>query len=195
MDNTDYRRFQSLLYLANSILPIHFDHIKPRGRTSPDIYLLQRKNLLVEVCAYTMMPNHFHILVKEKVEGGISHFIQKLSTAYTMYFNKKNGRNGVLFQGKYKIVHVDNDQYLKYLVSYIHLNPIKLIEPTWKETGIKDRAKAKEYLATFPYSSYPDFLGEQRPEKAIISTQSLPIYFNTTKDFEAEVTDWLSYEK
>lgn len=193
MDNSDYRRFQNLLYLANSTLPIHFDNIKPRGRTSPDIYLLERGNMLVEVCAYVLMPNHFHILVKEKAKGGISHFMQKLSTAYTMYFNERNRRNGVLFQGKYKAIHVDSDQYLKYLISYIHLNPVKLLEPTWKETGIKDRSQAKAYLATFPYSSYPDFLAEQRPENAILSIEGLPAYFNTAKDFEAEITDWLSY--
>ena len=58
--------------------------------------------------------------------------MQKLLTAYTMYFNKKNERTGPLFSGMFKATHANEDEYLKYLFSYIHLNPIKLIEPLWK---------------------------------------------------------------
>lgn len=189
----DYERFQRLLYLANSPSPIHIEHEVRRGSTSPDWYTLERSDTLVDICAYVLMPNHFHILVKEKTVGGSSRFIQKLSTAYTMYFNTKNQRTGVLFQGKFKATHVEHDRYLKYLVSYIHLNPIKLIEPAWKECGIADRKAAKIYLDSFIYSSYQDFLNKKRPQNSILSKNALPEYFTLSRNFEREILDWLSY--
>ena len=91
------------------------------------------------------MPNHFHILVKEKIENGISKFMGKLTTGYSMYFNKRYDRTGSLFQGVFKSVHADSDEYLKYLFAYIHLNPIKLINPEWKENGIKDKNRANAF--------------------------------------------------
>ena len=80
-----------------------------------------------------------------------------------MYFNLINKRSGALFQGKYKASHVDNDRYLKYLISYIHLNPISLVEPEWTKNGIQDFARAEHYLDEFAFSSY--FLFSSRPEK------------------------------
>lgn len=64
-------------------------------------------------------------------------------TAYTMYFNKKYERTGSLFQGTFKAEHLDRDEYLKYIFTYIHLNPIKLIDPKWRENGIKNSTIAK----------------------------------------------------
>ncbi len=63
------------------------------------------------------MPNHFHLLVREQADGNISHFMQKLMTAYTMYFNTRHERSGALFQGKFKSTHAGEDRYLKYLIS------------------------------------------------------------------------------
>src|SRR3989338_5483185 len=100
------------------------------------------------------MPNHFHLLLKEIEMGGISQFMGKLSTAYSMYFNKKYERTGSLFEGRFKSSRIANDNYLHYLFAYIHLNPIKLIEPMWKEKGINDFARAKEFLGRYNYSSY-----------------------------------------
>ena len=140
------------------------------------------------------MPNHFHLLVRELKEGGISKFMQKLMTGYTMYFNKKNDRNGSLFQGKFKATHVSNDRYLRYLVSYIHLNPVKLIEPKWKESGIADRATAERYLARYGPSSYRDYLNETRSENVILDTSALPEYFDSDMEFKEFVTEWLTYD-
>lgn len=148
---------------------------------------------LVDIGAYCLMPNHFHVLIHEKTEGGISLFIQKVSTGYTMYFNKKYQRSGALFQGRFKAKHADTDEYLKYLFSYIHLNPVKLIEPEWKEKGIIDQKKAKEYLNKYPYSSYHDFIGKIRSERVILNREAFPEYFETKHDFEDCLKDWLEY--
>lgn len=195
----DYERFIALLYLCNSDKQVHIGDLIPRGSTSGDLWQilaeLDRGNTLVDICAYCLMPNHIHLLVREKEEQGISKFMQKLMTGYTMYFNKRHERTGALFQGKFKAVHADEDRYLKYLTSYIHLNPVKLMEPKWKETGIRDRKSAEKYLRNYRYSSYPDYLGASRVESMIINKEALPDYFMTGRDLEEDIADWLSYKQ
>lgn len=141
------------------------------------------------------MPNHFHILLKEKVENGTSLFMQKITTAYTMYFNKKHERTGALLQGTYKAEHLTTDNYLKYIYSYIHLNPVKLIEPTWRENGIKNKQKVKSFLAAYQYSSYQDYLESDRVEKIIINKKAFPVYFERIGDFNKMIEFWLSFNE
>jgi putative transposase len=80
------------------------------------------KNRYVSLVAYCLNKNHFHLLLKEENDGGISKYMQKVSTGYTMYFNQKYKRSGSLFQGKFKSKHVDNDLYMKHLGVYINVN-------------------------------------------------------------------------
>jgi putative transposase len=179
LDRSDYERFLALLYLANGHEPVRIENIRrnEQGRT-----LLKRvmetppQKPLISVAAYCLMPNHFHLLVREESESGISRFMQKLSTAYTMYFNKKYERSGTLFQGKYKSRHAESDRYLKYLLAYIHLNP-----HTSKTARI------------YEYSSYADFVGIERPQGRILNTSVLPLYFESARDFKKEMREWLSY--
>ena len=95
------------------------------------------------------MPNHFHFILKETQEGGISKFMQRLADAYTKYFNLRHNRSGHLFGGRFQSVHVDRNEYLNYLSAYIHLNPRELAK--W-------RGKEIEY----PWSSFQDFVKENR---------------------------------
>lgn len=194
----DRERFIALLYLCNTTEPVRIDDIqKSQGSTlrkTGVLFEIERGETLIDICAYCLMPNHFHLLVREKEERGISRFMQKLMTGYTMYFNKRHERTGSLFQGKFKATHADEDRYLKYLVSYIHLNPVKLVDPRWKENGIRNRKSAEKFLHTYRYSSYPDYLGASRTESKILNKKALPDYFNDARDFETEVADWLSYK-
>lgn len=190
MRKGDYDRFLALLYLANQS---ESTELKLQGRTLEEISEPKKGEPLVEIAAYCLMPNHFHLLVRELKEGGVSKFMQKLMTGYTMYFNKKHDRSGSLFQGKFKAIHVADDRYLRYLVSYIHLNPVKLIEPKWKETGISNQARAERYLETYTVSSYLDYLKRERIEKMILTKDSLPEYFSSGSDFKTFVTEWLTY--
>lgn len=148
---------------------------------------------LVDIGAYCLMPNHFHLLLHEKTENGISLFMQKLTTAYTMYFNKKYDRSGGLFQGTYKAKHADSDIYLKYLFGYIHLNPVKLIEPTWKEKKIKNRIQAEKFLEKYQYSSYPEYTNKKRKEGVIIQNEAFPDYFDKISDFSEMIRFWLEF--
>lgn len=188
---SDYDRFLSLLYVANSNKPIHLQF---QGRTLKELEGADRGESLVDICAYCLMPNHFHLLVREKAPGGMSKFMQKVITGYTMYFNKRHERSGALFQGKFKATHANEDSYLKYLMAYIHLNPIKLIEPMWKEVGVKDMKKAEKYLQQYVGSSFLDYTGQDRIESKIVNRQALPEYFLTSKNFIAELSEWLHFK-
>lgn len=79
-------------------------------------------NELVEIVCYCLNPNHFHLIIKQKQDGGIVSFMQKIGTGYTNYFNIKQKRSGALFQGKFKAIHIDSNAYLLYLSAYVNLN-------------------------------------------------------------------------
>ncbi|MBI2314678.1 transposase [Candidatus Daviesbacteria bacterium] len=102
---------------------------------------------LVEIICYCLMPNHFHLMLKQKAENGISIFISNIANSYTRYFNTKHERIGPLFQGIFKAVRIESDEQLVHVSRYIHLNPVSsfLIKP--------------EVLESYQWSSYPEFIG------------------------------------
>lgn len=189
-DLADYGRFQELLYATNSSERVVLKLIKKEDR-----FTFARQQPLVAIGAYCLMPNHFHVLVTPSVEGGIQNFVQKLSTAYSMYFNKRYERTGGLFEGRFKSEHAHSDEYLKYLFSYIHLNPLKLIDPHWKEKGLHNIQHAREYLDGYHYSSYDEYRGLVRAENAILSKESFPSYFSSEGSFLAEIEEWLHFKE
>jgi len=189
-DTNDYKRFIDLLFLANSKNNFNLFNLFKNG----NLYDFDRGGVLVDIGAYCLMPNHFHILINPKKEGGVSKFMQKLTTAYVMYYNQKYKRTGGLFEGKFKSEHINNDRYLKYIFSYIHLNPIKLIEPKWKDVGIKNNNKTISFLNEYIFSSYLDYKKENREQKIILNTESFPNYFLTQKDLESEILYWINYK-
>jgi len=199
LDPADHRRFSHLLYLTNSTKSIHLQKICPqaasgRGRTLTKIYQERRIDTLVDILAYCMMPNHFHLLLRAKADCGVSKFMQKLCTGYTMYFNKRYKRTGTLFQGKFQATHADTDEYLKYLYAYIHLNPVKLFQPDWKENGIQSLSAAKAFLEEYYHSSYLDHLGANRPEMTILNKDVGPQYFSSVAELETEMQNWLTLQ-
>jgi putative transposase len=187
----DYRRFIRLLFCANGTNAFVYRDIEHKPFNK-----IIRGEPLVAIGAWTLMPNHFHLLIKEIQEAGTSRFMEKLLTAYSSYFNKRYGRVGSLFQGRFAAQHGDTDEYLKYLFAYIHLNPVKLREPAWKEEGIKNMSQIKQFITTHPYSSFLDYHNSQRREEACILTKSeFPEYFSSAKDFTDYIFDWLRYER
>ncbi len=147
---------------------------------------------LVAIGAYCLMPNHYHILATPLVENGLTTFMGKLGTGYSMYFNKKYKRTGALFQGTFKSEHAGTDEYLKYLYTYIHLNPVKLIDSKWKEEGVKDTAKSLDFAVSFQYSSLQDYLGSDREESVLLDTAPFPRYFSNSIEIKTELREWLS---
>ncbi len=193
LDDNDRNRFIALLYLCNNTKAVQINN--HRGSTSVGLFSVDRGGQLVSIGVYCLMSNHLHILLKEDKEGGISLFMQKVSTAYTMYFNRKYERTGPLFSGKFKARHVDNENYLKYLFAYIHLNPVKLIEPKWREKGVLNKAKVINFLNSYKYSSYFDYKGVDRVEKVILEPGAFPKYFQKPADFEENINDWLFFDE
>jgi putative transposase len=175
-DAGDYNRFLLLLYLGNGSTPLHLANLKDNNiRAVIEDETLERGEPLVEIGAYSLMPNHFHFALKEILEGGITTFMQRIFTAFTMYFNKKYERTGALFAGPFKSRHVADDRYLKHLISYQHLNAAELFEPRWKE-GLGDLRNIEQQLVAYPYSSLHDFLGHQRPERRILGDSIFEMY-------------------
>lgn len=190
----DYERFIALLYVCNSKEKIHLSDFNNKKKHL-DIFSIERDETLVDIGVYCLMPNHFHILIHEKEDNGISLFMQKLMTAYTMYFNKKYNRTGSLFESRFRAEYANQDRYLKYLFSYIHLNPIKLIDKNWKEDGIKNKKEALKFLESYQYSSYNDYMTLERSQKSILNVSAFPEYFADKKEFENEIFDWIEYVK
>ncbi len=193
VDSNNKERFLKLLLVCNSTKAIELGDLK-HVLSFQDLKKT-RGEPLVAIGAYCLMPNHFHILAKETTEGGISKFMQKVTTAYTMYFNRRHSRSGTLFEGTYKAKHVHDDEYLRYLFAYIHLNPVKIKQSDWKETGIRDRVAALKYLRSYQHSSFLDYEGTDRDTKHILSRESFPDYFESPKSFEEYIQDWLSYQQ
>jgi len=186
-NNRDRDRFIYLLYLSNGTRPFHFNELKP-----DTIFSFDKGGDLTNIVSYCLMDNHFHILVQSIDDTGISVFMHKLATAYTMYFNKINNRKGRLFETNFQVRHIDSENYLKYIHSYIHLNPIKIVEPNWKEVGLKNNSAAKQFLNNYTHSSYLDYAGNNREEQKILNKTAFP-YFEDKKEFEEYLEDWLTY--
>ncbi len=187
----DKDRFLKLLYVCNSDTPVVFKQIQ--GLPLEEIPVTK----IVAIGAYCLMDNHFHLLIREQTEGGVSRFMEKISTGYTMYFNKKNDRSGSLFQGTFKAEHVgENDEYLKYLFAYIHLNPLKFYKKSWKESvkNKTDLAACKNFLLKYEYSSYNEYASKERQKISILSKEAFPDYF-TDVPFEDFVGDWIEGSK
>lgn len=187
ISSTDYRRFIMLLYLANSSEDVRIANIL-KSRSYEEVFAHDRGEQLVAIGAFCLMPNHFHILVTPLAKDGLSKFMLKLQTGYSMYFNTKNNRTGALFQGPFKSEHADGDSYLKYLFSYIHLNPAKLKDRNWKENiGTKNRS-LRMFVEKYPYSSLSEY---QSGNQMIVNLKPFPEYFSSKKEIDAHITDWL----
>ncbi len=133
--------------------------LKDRGDRVSSIPDERRK--LVEILAFCFMPNHIHLLVEQLKDNGITKFMRKLGAGYGGYFNRKYNRKGYVFQNRFSAVHIKNNKQLKTILVYIHTNPVALIEPHWKEKGIKNPGKAIKFLENYKWSSYPDYISKK----------------------------------
>lgn len=166
VDEQDYAVFLHLLkyYLspsdpkdAHPFLSFkNFTVVRPRPLTN-----LEKE---IELLSFCLMPNHFHLLIKQKTIDGMEKLMSKVLTTYSMYFNKRYERVGHLFQGRYKAALVTSDSYLLHVSRYIHLNPSEL-------TGTVP--------VNYPYSSYQYFLGLKKA--TWLKPDFILAYFDTSK--------------
>jgi len=112
---------------------------------------------LVKIHAFILIYNHFHLILEEIKEGGIAKFMQKFGTGVTNRFNTRHDETGRLFQGSYKARTIDDDDYLRYLVVYIHIKNGLEMYPGGIKEAMKNFDDAYEFLLKYPYSSLPHY--------------------------------------
>lgn len=144
-DASDYKTFLGYLRLYLTDPHLSGDSRKARPPSLP----IKNYTGNILLLAYCLMPNHFHLFVRQTEIDGINHFMRSLMSEYVRYFNKKYARVGSLFQGPYKAVRVNSEDQWVYLTKYIHRNPLDL--SPFRETP--------ERLSTYKYSSYQNYLG------------------------------------
>ncbi|MEK7142916.1 MAG: transposase [Patescibacteria group bacterium] len=144
--------------------------------------LLTENKYLVVVIAFCFMPNHFHFILRQLLDGGISKFISQVTNSYTRYFNVKNKNVGPLFQGKFKAISIITDEQLCHLSRYIHLNP-------FSSSIIKDLKELKNYR----YSSFQEYLGKYQVK--MTKPNIVLNYFKDNNDYEKFVLDQADYQR
>jgi putative transposase len=193
LSDKDYLRFIYNLYDFNDIDNVTLPYYKRRKKHWSDVArpTNEERKELVDVLYWCLMPNHLHILAHEKIDGGISIFSKKIIGGYTKYFNEKNERTGVLFQGRSKIIKVTRDAHFFYLPFYIAANPVDFIEPKWRERGIRDLNKVIEFLESYRYSSFPDLTGKENFPFIINKELFYKLFDTNEKDFRKSFIAWL----
>lgn len=134
---------------------------------------------LVDIVCFCLMPNHFHFLLKQKKDGGITEFLSKLSNSYTKYFNTKHKRVGPLFQGEFKAVLVESDEQLLHLSRYIHLNPLV--------------SYVVKNLDLYEWSSYKEYTNSK--SNGICAKEDILGFFKSPEKYKQFVLDQVDYGK
>ena len=138
-EHFDTKRFFQSMILFNSVEPIGsiYEHTFPSSKNKKT-----KNDPLVEIVAYCLNPNHYHLILTPKTDKGIQTFMHRLGTGYTMYFNEKYKRSGSLFQGVFKATHINSNEYLLHVSAYVNLNnrvhqlggeASKLVKSSWNE--------------------------------------------------------------
>jgi putative transposase len=165
---------------ATLFVPEGYYHIYNRGSEKRTIFLSDKdyQNFLkrlqentikhgIDVLVYCLMPNHFHLLVRQKPQGSIQSFMHAIELGYAKFFNTKYERVGPLFQGRFKAKFIETDEYLLQLSAYIHRNPL----------GAKYSKNSLRLLSSYPYSSYKRYIMK---EPSYIKTDIILDYFSQT---------------
>lgn len=174
-DRRDYNRFLETIYYYQ------FQGPKPQFSQLKRFkdFKFEKNKKIVEIFCYCLMPNHYHFLVKQLQDNGVSEFINKISNSYTKYFNTRHTRVGPLLQGQFKAVRVESDEQLIHLSRYIHLNPIASFL-------IKE-------LREYTWSSYLAYIGMQIDK--LCTNEFILSMFKTKQKYEQFVLDRADYSQ
>ncbi len=170
-DSKDYYRFLFLiLYFQSPIVFKQLGRYVKQFVQSPALDIKEEvvKSRSVSLMAFCIMPNHFHLILKETDEKGIANYMQRVLTAYSKYYNKKYNKSGHVFQGPYQAVHVVQDRQLLHLSAYIHLNPRELKGWNGKEIN-------------YQWSSYQDCVKNNRWGELLLANEILGEFKTSAK--------------
>jgi len=153
LDDSDRLRFIHDLFIFNDTHTVENYGLPSRREERP------RRTVLVHIHAFCLMHNHYHLLVSEAIENGISLFMHKVNMGYAKYFNERYERSGSLWQGKYRKVPITHHAHFLYIPYYIHLNPLDYVMPEWRQGTVQNAAQALHHLSEYRWSSHLDYLG------------------------------------
>jgi len=203
LDKQDYFRFIHNLFILNNqevvyttlYSFINIDFASPNiktdlGRKNQGLDRRKPRKLLVDIYAFCLMPNHYHLLLSPKVKDGIPKFMKKLNMAYAKYFNRKYKRKGTLFEARYKRVPVEKEPHFYHLPYYIHLNPLDLKFPEWREGKLRNYRQALEFLEDYRWSSHLDYIGIKN-FPSITDRNFLIEVFEGTAKYKQSIEQWL----
>jgi len=191
LDESDYLRFIHNLHDFNDSANVLQSYWRRRKMTE----VRPPSKEVVDVLGWSLLSNHPHLLVMEKIDGGKSLFSQKIFGGYTMYFNERYERGGVLFQGRTKIIPVTTDQHFYHLPFYIHLNPLDLFDKEWRTTGVKDVKKSIEFLDNYRWSNYRDISGRGEFPSTTNRGLFFEIFNTNEKRYRKDLIEWLANYK
>lgn len=181
----EYWRFLHLIdfyrYANPQLSFSHYSRLSQREKQKFMENLKKKDKLLVEILAYCLLPNHFHLLLKQINDNGIPKMIANLQNGYARYFNLRHQRKGPLFQSMFKVVRIETDEQFLHVSRYIHLNPSSAYL-----VKIKD-------LSSYPWSSFPEYLGKQ-PSSFINSEPILKLIGGKEK-YEKFVFNQAEYQR
>jgi putative transposase len=198
-DVDDYYRMIFSIYELNNATPTTIQRQREarrrfkkenRGPSST----ADERDKFVEILAFCFMPNHIHLLLKQTKDRGITKFMSKVGTGYAGYFNRKYQRKGYVFQNRFKDIYIKDDDQLKIVFNYIHANPISLVEPGWKEQGIKNSKEVIKFLEEYKWSSYQDYIG-QKNFPSVTQRDFLIELFGGEQKCGETVGDWIEYKQ
>ncbi|MFH1601791.1 MAG: transposase [Candidatus Shapirobacteria bacterium] len=172
----DYYRFKDN--------PLRFSHYNRLPAQNKNNYLdsLYASPEKIKIFSFSIMPSHYHFLIRQELDHGIIDFIRLLQNSYAKYFNIKNRRNGPLFQGPFKGIRVESEEQFTHLSRYIHLNPLS-------SYVLKQEKELKDYKL----NSYMDYIsGSPRP---FIETEAIMGFFKSKKDYQKFVFNRLDYQR
>jgi putative transposase len=196
LDDKDYLRFIHDLFEFNDEKPA-FNigyNFKNQYIDVKRQYIKKRepRKLLVEILAFCLMPNHYHLLIKPLTKNSKSEFIKKLNGGYAKYFNNKYERSGRLFEGKYKSILIKNESHFIHILYYIHLNPLDLIVSEWRERNIltSDVNKIMKFLENYRWSSFLDYIGKKN-FPSVTQREFLNNFFEGPENHKKSILKWL----
>jgi len=179
------RAIEILNYYQFSSTPISFSKLKTISLQTQETLLRKLKeggDYLVRILCFCLMPNHFHLLLKQTKEKGISRFVANFQNSYTRYFNLKNKRLGPLFRGTFKAVRIENDSQLLHVSRYIHLNPYSSLV-----------VKTLDQLENYPASSLVQYLHPEKGGFCLI--KEILEFFSSPNQYKKFVFDQADYQK
>ncbi len=182
------------LFEFNDDNPVSWQYRQHYENSSRSVQERKKRIMLVEILAFCLMPNHFHLVLRQLQEKGISSFMRKIGAGFGIYYNKKYQRSGHIFQGRYRAVHIKNDKQLITLFVYVHTNPAAIVVPNWKEKGINNPEKVIDFLEKYRWSSYLDYL-QNKNFPSLTNREFLTEIMGGIEGCRKFVEDWIRFKK